>query len=60
MTTAGWPTARSSPTRKGPTCAAFLTRAADYFRVHGITRIHGLMTDNAWAYRWFPARSRMT
>jgi transposase InsO family protein len=40
------------PDEKGPTCAAFLTRAATYFAAHGITRIHRLMTDNAWAYRW--------
>lgn len=37
---------------KGPTCAAFLGRAIDYFAAHGITHIEQLMTDNAWAYRW--------
>ena len=37
---------------KGPTCAAFLARAAAYFAAHGITRIERLMTDNAWAYRY--------
>ena len=37
---------------KGPTCAAFLARAIDYFAAHGITRIEQLMTDNAWAYRY--------
>jgi transposase InsO family protein len=37
---------------KGPTCAAFLTRAISYFADHGIDRIERLMTDNAWAYRW--------
>ena len=37
---------------KGPTCAAFLARAAAYFADHGITRIERVMTDNAWAYRW--------
>lgn len=37
---------------KGPTCAAFLGRALDYFATHGITSIEELMTDNAWAYRW--------
>ena len=37
---------------KGPTCAAFLARAADYFADHGIARIERVMTDNAWAYRW--------
>jgi len=40
------------PDEKGPTCAAFLTRAIDYFAGHGITDIEQLMTDNAWAYRW--------
>ena len=37
---------------KGPTCAAFLTRAATYVAEHGIDRIERLMTDNAWAYRY--------
>jgi transposase InsO family protein len=37
---------------KGPTCAAFLDRAIDYFTAHGITRIEQLMTDNAFAYRY--------
>jgi len=40
------------PDEKGTTCAAFLTRALDYFAEHGITRLERLMTDNAWAYRW--------
>ncbi|WP_156752133.1 IS481 family transposase [Mycobacterium sp. ACS1612] len=40
------------PDEKGPTCAGFLHRAADYFRAHGITCIECIMTDNAWAYRW--------
>jgi transposase InsO family protein len=40
------------PDEKGPTCAAFLTRAAGYFAHHGITRIERVMTDNAFAYRW--------
>jgi transposase InsO family protein len=40
------------PDEKGPTCAAFLGRAADFFAVHGITQIERVMTDNAWAYRW--------
>jgi transposase InsO family protein len=37
---------------KGPTCAAFLARAAAYFATYGITRIEEVMTDNAWAYKW--------
>jgi transposase InsO family protein len=37
---------------KGPTCAAFLERALDYFAAHGIDHVERLMTDNAWAYRW--------
>jgi transposase InsO family protein len=40
------------PDEKGPTCAAFLNRAADYFAAHGIAGIERLMTDNAWSYRW--------
>ncbi|MGH3495774.1 MAG: IS481 family transposase, partial [Sciscionella sp.] len=40
------------PDEKGPTCAAFLTRAIAYFAARGITDIQRLMTDNAWAYRW--------
>lgn len=40
------------PDEKGATCAAFLTRAIDYFTAHGITRIDRLITDNAWAYRY--------
>ena len=40
------------PDEKGPTCAAFLTRAIAYFAAHGITQIERLMTDNAWAYKW--------
>jgi len=40
------------PDEKGATCAGFLTRAVAYFADHGITRIHRLMTDNAWSYRW--------
>ena len=40
------------PDEKGPTCAAFLSRAIGYFAEHGIPRIERLMTDNAWAYRY--------
>jgi transposase InsO family protein len=40
------------PDEKGPTCAAFLARAIDYFAAHGITNIERLMTGNAWAYRY--------
>jgi len=40
------------PDEKGTTCAAFLSRAIDYFGSHGIARIQRLMTDNAWAYRY--------
>jgi transposase InsO family protein len=40
------------PDEKGPTCAAFLERAIDYFAARGITRIERLITDNAWAYRF--------
>ena len=37
---------------KGPTCAAFLARAIEFFADAGIPRIERLMTDNAWAYRF--------
>ena len=37
---------------KGTTCAAFLTRAAAYFKAAGIARIERVMTDNAFAYRF--------
>ena len=40
------------PDEKGPTCAAFLTRAAAYFADHGIPRIERVITDNAKAYRY--------
>ena len=36
---------------KGPTCAAFLLRAAAYFAAHGITRIERVMTDNHFSYK---------
>jgi transposase InsO family protein len=38
------------PDEKGPTSAAFLTRAATWFATHGIT-IERVITDNAFAYR---------
>lgn len=40
------------PDEKGPTCAAFLERALEYFAAHGITKVDRLLTDNAWAYRF--------
>ncbi|BEP14983.1 IS481 family transposase [Acidothermaceae bacterium B102] len=39
------------PDEKGPTCAAFLLRAAAYFAAHGITRIERVITDNHLSYR---------
>ena len=39
------------PDEKATSCAAFMTRAIDYFAAHGITRIERLITDNAFAYR---------
>lgn len=39
------------PDEKGPTCAAFILRAAQYFASHGITRIERVMTDNHFSYR---------
>lgn len=38
------------PDETGPTCAAFLRRAAAFFAAHGIT-VERVMTDNAMAYR---------
>jgi transposase InsO family protein len=38
------------PDEKGPTCAAFLLRAAAYFTAHGITAIREVMTDNHFSY----------
>jgi transposase len=34
------------PDEQGPTCAAFLLRAAERFAAHGITSIREVMTDN--------------
>jgi transposase InsO family protein len=39
------------PDEKGPTCAAFLGRAAGYFAGHGISTIERVMTDNHFSYR---------
>ena len=36
---------------KGPTCAAFLLRAAEYFTAHGITSFRHVMTDNHFSYK---------
>ena len=36
---------------KGPTCAQFLLRAADYFATLGIGRIERVMTDNHLSYK---------
>jgi transposase InsO family protein len=38
------------PNEQGPTCGAFLLRAAAYFAGHGIVRIERVMTDNHWSY----------
>jgi transposase len=39
------------PDEQGPTCAAFILRAAQYFASHGITRIEEVISDNHWSYR---------
>ena len=39
------------PDEKGPTCAAFLLRAAAVFAAAGITRIERVITDNHLSYR---------
>jgi transposase InsO family protein len=38
------------PDERGETAAAFLTRAAAWFRRHGVRRIERVMTDNGAAY----------
>ena len=39
------------PDEKGPTCAAFLRRAAAYLASLGVTRIERVMTDNHFSYK---------
>jgi transposase InsO family protein len=39
------------PDEKGPTCAAFLLRAAEHFAGYGITQIERVITDNHFSYR---------
>lgn len=39
------------PDEKGPTCAAFILRAAAHFATHGITTIERVITDNHFSYR---------
>lgn len=39
------------PDEKGPTCGAFIERAAAYFAAHGITSIERVITDNHFSYR---------
>lgn len=36
---------------KGPTCAGFIARAAQYFQHQGISRIERVITDNHFSYR---------
>lgn len=36
---------------QGPTCGAFILRAATYFAEHGISNIERVITDNHWSYR---------
>lgn len=36
---------------KGPTCAGFIVRAADYFATQGISLIERVITDNHFSYR---------
>jgi transposase InsO family protein len=38
------------PDEQGNTAAGFLSRAAEFFASHGITRIDAVMTDNHWSY----------
>lgn len=39
------------PDEKGPTCAGFILRAAEYLAGHGITQIERVITDNHFSYR---------
>lgn len=39
------------PNEQGPTCAAFILRAARYFAANGIDRIERVITDNHFSYR---------
>ncbi len=39
------------PDEKGPTCAAFLARAAAHFAACGVTSIERVITDNHFSYR---------
>ncbi|MBT9276396.1 IS481 family transposase, partial [Phycicoccus sp. MAQZ13P-2] len=39
------------PDEKGPTCGAFIQRAAAYFAEHGIPVIERVITDNHFSYR---------
>jgi hypothetical protein len=39
------------PDETGPTCGAFIERAASYFAGHGITVIERVITDNHFSYR---------
>ncbi|WP_156174174.1 IS481 family transposase [Mycobacterium nebraskense] len=39
------------PDEKGPTCAGFISRAADHFAAQGISRIERVITDNHFSYR---------
>lgn len=39
------------PDERGDTCAAFMSRAAEFFASLGITRIERVMSDNALSYR---------
>lgn len=39
------------PDEKGPTCAAFLERAAAHFATCGVTSIEQVITDNHFSYR---------
>jgi transposase InsO family protein len=35
---------------KGESCAAFLARAAAWFRAQGVAKVEAVMTDNHWSY----------
>ena len=51
MTTPGWATPKSCPTRKDPPARDFLEAGCGVLAAQGITVIERVMTDNAFAYR---------
>jgi hypothetical protein len=51
MTTAAWPTPKSTPDERASTAAGFWLRSVLFYREHGVTTIKRCLTDNGPAYR---------